>query len=156
VSLSLPVLFMSVDHFSVLSLTERTCSYSLVTCLVFVYFIALLEHLFQTAWFLSAFPSNWEKRLLASSCLFLLPIFRMKRLPSGRFTWDWYWGLLDRRHVPILAKLQEKEETLYMKTYLHLWLLWLLTLPWLPSLPSLPMFVVTLLPALQGYQCYYV
>jgi len=77
-------------------------------------------------------------------------------LPSDRFTWDWYWGLLDRRHVPIFAKLRQKEEALYMKTDLHLWLLWSLTLPWLPSLRRSPVFVVTLLPALRGYQCSYV
>ena len=135
-----------------------TCSYSLVTCLVSIYSIAVLKHLFQTAWFLAAFPKQLGKA--AISFVMSVPPTNFPHettwLPSDRFTWDWYWGLLGCQHVPFLAKLQQKEETLYRKTYLHLWLLWLLTLPWLPSLPRLPVFVVTLLPALQGYQCYYV
>jgi len=149
VSLSLPVLFKSVDHFcvwrSVLSLTECTCSYSLVSCLVFIYSISVLKHLFQTAWFLAAFPKQLGKSTISFVMSVPPPSFPHETtwLPSDRFTWDWYWGLFDRRHVPVLAKLQQTEEALYMKTDLHLWLLWSLTLPWLPSLPRLPVFVVT-------------
>jgi hypothetical protein len=115
VSLPLPVLFKSVDHFSVwwfvLSLTECTCSCSLVTCLVFVYSTAVLKHLFQTAWFLAAFPKQMGKATISFVMFVPPPNFPHETtwLPSDRFTWDWYWGLLDRRHVPILAKLRQEE-----------------------------------------------
>ena len=58
--------------------------------------------LFQIAWFLASFPKKLGKATI-SFVMFVPPNFPHETtwLPSDRFTGDWYWEMLDCRHVQI-------------------------------------------------------